>query len=260
MKNQHFNPLFIGHGSPMNALEVNSYTAFLNRQAAKSGKPAVVIVISAHWQTRETFITGSSQPAQIYDFYGFPNELYQIKYAPPGSVETALFLQEENIGIQVDLKRGIDHAAWAVVKHLYPEQDVPVLELSLDVNKSTAEHYQLGRLLAKYCDQGILFIGSGNLVHNLREISFDGNEKPFKWAVEADKWFAEQIKNNNSAALIDYKNQLPDYQRSVPTDEHFLPLLYIMAMKQQEMRVQTIYEDIQNGSISMRSIEVEPIL
>jgi len=126
----------------------------------------------------------------------------------------------------------------------------------LDLNKTPAEHYQLGRTLAKYSSQGILFIGSGNVVHNLREISFNGNEKPFKWAVEADNWIDEQINENNYENLIDYKNKLPDYQRSIPTNEHFLPLLYILAMKQSEMTVQTVYEEIQNSSISMRSIEV----
>ena len=185
MNGDHFNPVFIGHGSPMNAITKNSYTKFLQGLAGTMKLPRAIVVISAHWQTHGTWITGNANPNQIYDFYGFPDDLYRVKYAPPGSQETAALIEDADIGIQVDGERGIDHAGWAVVKHLYPEQNIPLLELSLDVDKTEREHFDLGKKLSRFSDEGILLIGSGNLIHNLRMVDFDDGAKPFPWALEA---------------------------------------------------------------------------
>jgi 4,5-DOPA dioxygenase extradiol len=256
MKKQHNKPLFIGHGSPMNALSNNAYTQFLSAYAKSIQKPAAIVVISAHWQTAGSCITGGTAPEQIYDFYGFPEELYQVKYTPPGSEDLAEKIEQAEIGITIDKNRGIDHAAWAVLKHMYPDQDVPVLEISLDDNKSLEEHVELGTKLSEFRDDGILFIGSGNVVHNLHEISFEQAAKPFTWAATADRWLKEKIENHDMNELLQYERYLPGYQRAVPTNEHYLPLLYILGMKKPAETATTIYDEIQNGSISMRSIEI----
>jgi len=263
--NTHFNPVFIGHGSPMNAAAANTYTKFLGSYGAAIGKPEAVVVISAHWQTRGTFVTGSAQPPQIYDFYGFPDELYALEYTPKGSPEIARQIASgtgagaSETGSRVDPARGIDHAGWAVVKHMYPEGDVPLLEISLDANLTEAEHLALGQKLAPFADRGILFLGSGNVVHNLRDISFDDDEKPFGWAVDADRWIGERIETGNTDALVNYKTAMPDWRRSIPTSEHFLPLLYILGMCGDGQKARTIYEEMQNGSISMRCVELTQV-
>lgn len=249
-------PLFIGHGSPMNAIADNAYTQFLQNYALSIPKPSAIVVISAHWQTKGTYVTGNRNPEQIYDFYGFPDELYEIQYSPSGSTVMANEIAQQIAGIGVDITRGVDHAGWAVVKHMYPDQGVPLLELSLDLNKSEHEHFLLGKSLRRLCDN-VLFIGSGNVVHNLGDISFRENEKPFTWAVKADAWINEKITQNQFEPLIEYRTNMPDYKRSIPTNEHYLPLLYILGMKDEHDRIATLYEGIQNGSISMRSIAIE---
>jgi len=249
-------PLFIGHGSPMNAVQNNDYSNFLNNFAKSINKPEAIAVISAHWQTKGTFITGSSRPEQIYDFYGFPLELYEIKYRPKGNREAAEEIKNIIPEIEIDYNRGIDHAGWAVVKHMYPDQDVPLLEISLDVNKNESGHFDLGRKLAAL-SKSILFIGSGNLVHNLSDISFNEKDGVFPWAKDADAWIDDRIKSENIDELINYRRYMPDCRRAIPTNEHYLPFLYILGMKTANKGIETIYQEIQNGSISMRSIRVE---
>jgi 4,5-DOPA dioxygenase extradiol len=248
--------LFIGHGSPMNIIEDNSYTEFLKEYSKSLKAPSAIVVISAHWLTNGTFITGSANPPQIYDFFGFPHELYDIQYAPKGLPELAHKIASDGIGIQVDAHRGIDHAAWAVIKYLYPNQDIPVLEISLDVNKSSIEHFNLGKQLSKYRKENILLIGSGNLVHNLHNVSFDDNVTPFKWAVDIDNWFAEQLNNEDIDKILNYSVYLPNYKQGIPTTDHFLPLLYTLGMQLPDEKITTIHQSIQNGSISMRSIQI----
>jgi 4,5-DOPA dioxygenase extradiol len=256
MDNRHFDPAFIGHGSPLNAIATNAYTKSLRDFAASIEKPRAIVVISAHWQTRGTMITGSASPEQIYDFYGFPDELYQTRYAPPGSPETASLLADAGLGIEIDPRRGIDHAAWAVIRHLYPDQDVPLLELSLDIDKTEQEHFDLGTRLARFQDEGILFIGSGNLIHNLRLVSFDDDAQPFPWAVETDAWQRERLNASDIARLIEYRASMPNWQKAIPTDEHYLPLLYILGMKGERGAIETVHEEIQNASISMRCLRI----
>ncbi|NCC58710.1 MAG: dioxygenase, partial [Synergistales bacterium] len=234
----------------------NRYSRFLSGYAKKIPRPAAIVVISAHWQTRGTFITSGRNPQQIYDFGGFPDDLYSVGYAPDGSPETAARMANAGLGVSEDPDRGIDHAAWAVIRHMYPAKDVPLLEMSLDVNKPEEEDFEMGKRLAKLGQNGILFMGSGNMVHNLRNISFEEKQKPFPWAVKADLWLKEAIENHEVEKLIYYREKMPEYRMSIPTDEHFLPLLYIMGMRAEEQSAGTIYEEIQNGSISMRCIEI----
>ena len=250
-------PLFIGHGSPMNAISSNQYTKFLSTYAQSIPLPKAIIVISAHWQTKGTYITGNSNPEQIYDFWGFPDSLYKTKYKPRGSFEAAKLISEAGIGIEIDNDRGIDHAGWAVVKHMYPNQNIPLLEMSLDINKIEREHLELGAKLTSFCDDNILFIGSGNVVHNLRDVTFDENARVFEWAIEADTWVKNELQSNSIEKLISYKKYMPNYLHAIPTNEHYLPLLYILGMKKANNTINTIYEEIQNSSISMRSIRIE---
>jgi 4,5-DOPA dioxygenase extradiol len=249
-------PVFIGHGSPMNAIADNKYSKFLNRYGQSINLPKAIIVISAHWLTKGTYITGNAKPEQIYDFWGFPDEVYNVKYSPQGYPEIAKEIENASLGIQIDYERGIDHAGWAVVKHMYPKQNVPLLEMSLDINKTENEHYHLGKELSKYSEKGILFIGSGNIIHNLRDISFDENIEPFDWAVEADSWIRDMLSTKEIDNLINYKQNMPNYHQSIPTNDHYIPLLYILGMIKSNNEIRTIYEEIQNGSISMRSIEI----
>ena len=254
--NQYINPIFVGHGSPMNAMLNNAYSRFLSSYARKIRKPKAIVVISAHWQTKGTYITGSPNPDQIYDFYGFPEELYRVKYSPQGSKDIAEMIAQEVDGIAIDADRGIDHAGWAVVKHMYPDGDVPLLELSLDVLKSNRQHFSLGSRLGAPAASGSLFIGSGNMVHNLRDISYDVDDTPYDWAVRADKWLDAKLQSKEFDQLINYETHFPDYKKSIPTNEHYLPLLYILGMHNINNDIETIFEEIQNGSISMRSIQV----
>ena len=240
----------------MNIIENNSYTDMLKTLSKTIETPKAIIVISAHRLTRGTYITSNPTPPQIYDFYGFPEELYTYKYTAPGAPELAKQIEADNIGVQIDETRGIDHAARAVLFHMYPEQNIPVLEMSLDVNKSLEEHFALGQKLAKYREENILIIWSGNIIHNLGNISFDEDAKPFDRAVEMDNWFKEQIKENNTETLLNYPNYLPNHGLAIPTTDHYLPLLYVLGMKNSNEQITTIHESIQNGSISMRSIEI----
>ena len=254
MGSLHINPVFIGHGSPMNVIKHSRYTNFLADYARSISRPKAILVISAHWQTDGSRITAGAKPEQIYDFYGFPDELYAVRYAPPGDPDLAREIAREIPEIACDETRGIDHAGWAVVKHLYPPADVPLLELSLDYNRSEREHHALGKKLMGLCDRGILVIGSGNVVHNLREIDFDDEARPFSWAARADKWIGDRILGDGVNELIEYKACMPGWSQAIPTDEHFLPLLYILGMRAEGGPMRTLYDEIQNGSIAMRSV------
>jgi 4,5-DOPA dioxygenase extradiol len=249
--------LFIGHGSPINIVEDNSYTRSLVDLGKKLPRPEVIVVVSAHWQTRGTYITAAKKPPTIYDFYGFPQALYETTYTCPGSPEQAAFVQAiTQNGITCDWERGIDHAAWAVLKHMYPNADIPVLEISLDVNKSPREHYEFGKKLAALRQEGVLIIGSGNVVHNLSRIDFSqlyGNV--YSWAAETDSHIAAALVNHDHSSLINYEN-LPYAQVAVPTNEHYLPMLYSIALQAETDKLDFTCTDMQNGSISMRSFMI----
>ena len=240
----------------MNVIEENEYTKFLKKFTKTIIPPKTIVVISAHWQTNGTYITGWENPPQIYDFWWFPEALYTFKYAPQGDPELAERIVANNIGIKLDKDRGIDHAAWAVLTHMYKDQEIRLVEISLDINKTLEQHYELGKKLSIYRYENILFIWSGNIVHNLSAISFNETSKPFSWAVQLDEWFKQQINENNINKLLHYTKYLSNYEEGIPTTEHYIPLLYILGMMLPEEKITTIHESIQNGSISMRSIEI----
>lgn len=246
--------LFIGHGSPVNAMASNAYTSDLKKISASIPAPRAVLVISAHWLTRGTRITSGTNPEQIFDFYGFPDELYKIKYQPKGSTEIASIICDlaKDLTVIPDNDRGIDHAAWAVLKHIFPEADIPVLEFSLDMNAVPEDHYRAGSALSSLRDNGILIIGSGNIVHNLMVMDYYEGAEPFDWAVEFDEKIKNFLIEDNHTGLIEYDKLGKISKYAVPTDEHFLPVLYAAALKQKEESIHFFHESIQHGSVSMR--------
>lgn len=249
------NALFIGHGSPMNILADNPFTRDLKKLSDQLPEPVAILVISAHWLTRGTHITASANPEQIYDFYGFPDNLYKYRYNAPGSPGIAKRITETvgNSIILPDPHRGIDHAAWSVLKHIYPEQKIPVLELSLDIEKEPAYHYRLGQKLASLREENILVIGSGNIIHNLSDIDFDENAPPFEWAEVFDLHIKTALLRKEFDGLINYRDFGSSSQRAIPYPDHYLPMLYILGMTGANENIIFVHESFQNGSISMRS-------
>jgi len=250
--------LFIAHGSPMNALENNDYTQSIKALAQSIDKPKAIMVISAHWTTKGTYITAEDQPKTIHDFYGFPEELYNIKYSPKGAEKYSKIALEllAKDNVEGTTSWGLDHGAWTVLRHMYPDADIPVFQMSLNVLFNDEEHYKLGKKLASLREKGILIIGSGNIVHNLREIDFAEDARPAEWAIEFDKYVAEAIRDKKHEDLINYKSVGEAADLAVPTDEHYLPLLYILAMQEEGEKAEFVYEGILNRSLSMRSVEI----
>lgn len=251
--------IFVGHGSPMNAISGNSFTSDMKKIAQVIPVPRAILVISAHWLTKGTRITSGKYPEQIYDFYGFPEELYKVEYRPPGSPETAemICVLAKDIPVIPDDERGIDHAAWAVLGHIFPEADIPVLELSLDMNATAEIHYKSGSVLSVLRENGILIIGSGNIVHNLMIMDYYEGAAPYEWAVEFDEKIKQFLLNDNHSGLIGYDKLGKISKYAVPTNEHYLPLLYAAALKQNAESVDFFHESIQHGSISMRSFIIK---
>ncbi len=248
--------LFLGHGSPMNAVADNDFTRSLATLAAAIPRPQAVLVVSAHWLTPgETRVLCAAQPRMIYDFWGFPEELYRVRYSAPGSpaVGEAAALLADGV---TDTAWGFDHASWTVLRHMYPVADVPVVELSLDAAAHPAAHVAIGRRLAPLRERGVLVLGSGNIVHNLRALDWDSPHGGYDWAIEFDEWAAERIAAGAVDELADYRSQGPQAHRSVPTNDHYLPLLYAMALRQEDEPVSFPYEGMEMGSLSMRCVRI----
>lgn len=251
--------LFIGHGSPMNAIANNAYTRTLEALGTKLLKPKAILVISAHWMTEGTWVTEMAKPKTIHDFYGFPQELFDIQYPAPGSPETAKFIQEITSHPKVHANKemwGLDHGTWSVLRHLYPKADVPVLQLSLYMEQPPEYHIALGKQLSKLRDRGVLILGSGNLVHNLRQLRWEENAKPYDWAIEFDEWLKKKLIDRNfSSVLNDFHNSKAG-TLSVPTLDHYYPLHYIIGAADDHDELKFEYEELQNGSISMLSFRL----
>lgn len=253
--------LFLGHGSPMNAIEENEFVAGFRNVATQIPKPKAVLCISAHWETRGTFVTVAEKPRTIHDFGGFPKELYEVKYPAPGNPELANEIKSSlsNADVGLDEKWGLDHGSWSVVKHLYPGADVPVLQLSLDYNKTPGQHYALARELAWLRKKGILIVGSGNMVHNLGMVAWDklgASGFGFDWAMEASEKMKSAITNRDHQSLIDYKKQGKAMNLAVPTPEHFLPLLYVLALQEKNEDAGFFNDKPVAGSLTMTSVLV----
>jgi 4,5-DOPA dioxygenase extradiol len=251
--------LFIGHGSPMNAIEENDFTKSLRTLGPKLPRPKAILCISAHWMTEGTWVTAMKTPKTIHDFYGFPKPLFEVHYPAPGSPEIAQLIASTLKDIHPDKEAwGLDHGTWSVLRHLYPQADVPVLQLSLHMEQAGPYHFELGQKLRFLRAKGVLIIGSGNIVHNLEKIIWETDGKPFDWAVQFDEWAKGKILARDSKALSENYLSAKGGRESVPTPEHYYPLLYVLGAADQDDTLAFEYEGIQNGSISMRAVSFTP--
>jgi 4,5-DOPA dioxygenase extradiol len=251
--------LFVGHGNPMNAVEETVYAAAWREASAAIPKPRAILCISAHWETEGTFVTAMAQPRTIHDFYGFPDTLYRVQYPAPGSPELAERVRQlvSSTAVRLDdgYSWGLDHGAWSVLRRMYPAADIPVVQLSLDRVQHPRFHYDLGRELRALREEGVLVLGSGNIVHNLRLLQWDAAE-PYPWAAEFDRLSAELILAGEHDRLVAYPALGESARLSIPTNEHYLPLLYILALQQPGEPVSFFAEGLPLGSISMRSLRI----
>lgn len=253
--------LFLGHGSPMNAIEENEFVTGFRNVASNIPKPNAILCVSAHWETRGTLVTAMEHPATIHDFGGFPKELYDVQYPAPGSPALAKQTQElvKKTEVKLDDKWGLDHGAWSVIKHLYPKADVPVIQMSLDYYQGPRYHYELAKELAVLRKKGVLIIGSGNMVHNLRMVAWDKlntDNYGFDWALEAREKMNHFILDGDHASLVDYSAQGKPFQLSVPTPEHYLPLLYALAQQEKDDAVTLFNDKAVGGSLTMTSVKI----
>lgn len=252
--------LFLGHGSPMNAIEDNAFVRNFKQVAKVLPTPKAVLCVSAHWETRGTRVTAVPKPLTIHDFSGFPPALYQVNYPAPGSPElaehTAALATAQLISL--DHMWGLDHGAWSVLRHIYPDADVPVVQLSLDVNKTPAQHLALAKELAVLRRRGVLVVGSGNVVHNLGAIAWDKLHAPyaFDWAQEAHHLIMAAIRSGDAASITGFERMGKAMKLAIPTPEHFLPLLYVLGMMEKDEPQQVFNDAPLGGSLYMTSLLV----
>ncbi len=250
--------LFVGHGSPMNAIEENRFVAGWREVAKSVGKPAAILCISAHWETKGTFVTAMQNPKTIHDFGGFPKELYNIQYPAPGSPEFAKETKElvKYTNIEFDHEWGLDHGCWSVIRHMYPLADVPVFQMSLDYYQQGRYHSDLAGELRSLRERGVLIIGSGNIVHNLRMVDWNNPDSGYDWALEADEGIKKLIINHDFDKLTRITEHSQAFRLAVPTPEHFNPLLYIMGLREKEEEISFFNEGLVMGSIAMTSLRI----
>ncbi len=245
--------LFVGHGSPMNAIEHNVFTEEW-KQLGKKIKPKAILMISAHWYTRGLFVQDEEHPKVINDMYGFPEELYNINYTPKGNGELTKLIRESlSVPVQIRNDWGIDHGAWSVLVHMYPQKDVPVVQVSVNANATPQELYQMGRELRHLRDKGIFIIGSGNIVHNLRLVDFGQQDKGYDWNFAFDNYIKDSILSHKIDNIIDYQSLGKAAQLSVPTPDHLDPLFYVMGATDTKDRINIFNEASIMGSLSMTS-------
>ena len=251
--------LFLGHGSPMNAIEENEFVTEFKKLGKDLVRPNAILCISAHWETKGTFVM--QNPKTIHDFGGFPQALFDVDYPAPGSPElakeTKKVITKTTVGL--DDKWGLDHGSWSVIKHLYPNADVPVIQMSIDYTKPPQYHYELAREMNKLRQKGVLIIGSGNMVHNLGMVAWNKlNETyAFDWAIEANEKMKSHILSGDHQKLIDFRSQGKAFDLAIPTPEHFLPLLYTLALKEANEKITLFNDKPIAGSLSMTSVKIE---
>ncbi|HEY3309236.1 MAG TPA: 4,5-DOPA dioxygenase extradiol [Desulfuromonadaceae bacterium] len=251
--------IFFGHGNPMNAVTHNSYSEGWRRTGEQTPRPKAILSISAHWFVPGTAVTINTAPRTIHDFGGFPQELYEVQYPAPGDPELASRVQEllAPLPVKLDDFWGLDHGTWSVLRHVYPDADVPVVQLSIDKTQPAAFHFEMGRKLAPLRDEGILIVGSGNLVHNLHAYAWGRQmPDPYDWAVRFETKAKEMLLTGEYQPLIDYETLGPDALLSVPTPDHYLPLLYVIATRQSGETVTFPIEGVDGGSISMLAVKI----
>ncbi len=252
--------LFIGHGSPMNAIEENQFTEGIKNIGATIKKPELILCVSAHWETKGTYLTAMENPRTIHDFGGFPKELYDVVYPAKGSPELAArvkhMLKTRDTGL--DFGWGLDHGAWSVLRHLYPDAGVPVVQMSIDYFIEPQEHYYMMKQLAPLREEGVLFVASGNMVHNLEKADWTkiDEEYGFDWALEAGEKMKRYILGNDHKQLINYRCHGKSFELAIPTPEHYLPLLYALSLKEEDEEIKIFNNKAVAGSILMTSFKI----
>lgn len=252
--------LFLGHGNPMNAIEENQFVHGFRNTAADIETPKVILCISAHWETRGTKITAMKSPRTIHDFGGFPKALHEVQYPAPGDPEFAKRTKAlvTSSTIHLDDQWGLDHGTWSVIKQMYPKANIPVVQLSLDTRKNPSQHYLLAKELTELRQKGVLIIGSGNLVHNLGMVNPNklNANFAFDWAKEANEKMKQFILDGNHEALMNYSKQGKEFLLSIPTPEHYLPLLYALGLKAEDDKITFFNDEFIAGSLSMTSLKL----
>lgn len=247
--------VFVGHGNPMNAIEDNEFSRAWKQIGKQLPKPNAILCVSAHWETRGTLVTGMDKPKTIHDFGGFPRALFEYQYPAPGSPELAKLTKETVKRALVELDKdawGLDHGTWSVLTRMFPNADIPVVQLSLDRSQGPEYHYALGKELRALRNKGVLIVGSGNMVHNLRIAVFE--DKAYDWALEFDQTAKQLMEAGDHQALVHYKNLGQAAQLAIPTNEHYLPLLYILSLQDKGEQVHFFADKVTAGSLSMRSV------
>ena len=247
-----FPAIFFGHGSPMNAVEANKYTVSWAKVIENIPQPKAILAISAHWFVDGVFVTDNLQQKTIHDFYGFPKKLFDVRYDAVGDVELAKKICQIIPEAKLNSDWGIDHGAWSVLLHLYPQANIPVVQLSIDRTKTVKQHYELAKKLRKLREENVLIIGSGNVVHNLARIDWSGG-KAYDWAAEFNEGIKKILQNGDYAKIIDYQ-KLSGANLAVPTPEHFLPLVYILGLQKDEEVAEIFIDGIELGSIGMMGV------
>nr|WP_221260041.1 4,5-DOPA dioxygenase extradiol [Flavobacterium okayamense] len=253
--------LFIGHGSPMNAIEDNEFSQRWQKMGKEIPEPKAVVVISAHWLTIGTFVTAMNQPKTIHDFGGFPQALFDVQYPAPGDPSLANEIQKmiTNPAVEFDHDWGLDHGTWSVVKHMYPKADIPVLQLSIDYHKPAEYHYQLAKQLLNLRKKGVLIIGSGNMVHNLRMVAWDKmnvDNYGYDWAIEMNDIFKNKILSKDHKALFEYEKLNSAAKLAIPTPDHYFPLIYSLALQTDNDKVEFFNDKLVAGSLTMTSVKI----
>ncbi len=252
--------LFIGHGTPMNAIEDNEFTRNWRAVAQTIPLPKAILCISAHWETEGTYVTAMEKPETIHDFGGFPKALFDVQYPAPGSKWLAEETQKSITTTNVHATNGwgLDHGTWSVLKQIYPEANIPVIQMSIDHYKDAQYHYDLAKQLASLRKKGVLIVGSGNMVHNFQYASFSNFNVPngLDWAIEADSLFKKMILEKNHQPLIQYQKHSKAFQLAAPTPEHYLPMLYTIALQGKNENTAIFNESIVGGSFSMTSVKI----
>lgn len=250
--------IFAGHGTPMNAIEDNEFVRAWNTLGTRLPRPQAILCVSAHWETKGTFITSMEMPKTIHDFYGFPKELYAQKYPAPGSAGLSDMVRERIQDVKADYEWGLDHGTWSLLKHIYPYANIPVVQLSIDYSKDARYHYELARQLSFLRTKGVLIIGSGNMIHNLRMVRVENDdfntEYGYDWAFELNDVLKEKIQARDHFALIDYNHIHNSARLAIPTPEHYIPLLYILALQGKNEEIKFFNDKVIAGSLSMTSL------
>lgn len=253
--------LFLGHGDPMNAIRENEFVRGFKEVAQSLPKPKAIICVSAHWLTNGTQVTAMEQPKTIHDFGGFPKELYEVEYGAAGSPalaeETRTILGSEIASLDYDW--GLDHGAWSVIKHLYPDAEIPIIQLSIDYRKPALYHYELAQQLSSLREKGILIVGSGNIVHNLRMLDFEHKSEEnfgYDWAYEARNTVNERLLNGDHKALLNYQQLGKAVKLAVPTPDHYFPLIYALGLKDKQDSISLFNDELVEGAISMTSVKI----